>query len=293
VNRAISKPASCAWSCGRGVAWARHGHLSVAPARADVRRGDPGAAGTQIASSRRSRSARVGSRATRWRARRRDEELELRPIICAGSRAESSREPALRGDRVPGRGAGRAAVYRDDRGFLLETFSVEKYRAGGIDGCSCRTTTRTRKRGIAARAPRAEPECRRGSSCAWWRARSSDVVVEARRGSPIYGHFRHRRAVGRKLQADLRAGPASCTSFVVTSESAQVEYKSRPTTGRTPEFSVAWNDPTSRSRWPIDRSRALAQGRCRAATARRAEPVARLTARECAGGVQHERNRGG
>jgi len=141
-------------------------------------------------------------------------------------------------------------VYRDDRGFLLETFSVEKYRAGGIDAVFVQDnhshSKRGTLRGLHAQNPNAQGKLLRVVA-----GEIFDVVVEARRGSPIYGHF-----VTAVLSADnfkqIYVPPGLLHGFVVTSESAQVEYKCTAYYRPDAEFSVAWNDPDLAIPWPID-----------------------------------------
>src|SRR5262245_18626402 len=113
---------------------ARHGHLSVTAARADVRRGCPGAARSQ---DRLPRGDRVPqgmdlSRCTRS-ARRRDEELELWRLP-ASTRVRGARVSLRFAETaIPGAILIEPQVFRDSRGFFLETYQTEKYRAGGID----------------------------------------------------------------------------------------------------------------------------------------------------------------
>ena len=114
-------------------------------------------------------------------------------------------------------------VYRDDRGFLLETFQTETYRAGGIDAVFVQDnhsySKRGTLRGLHAQNPNAQGKLLRVIA-----GEIFDVVVEARRGSPVYGHF-----VTTVLSADnfkqVYVPPGLLHGFVVTSDAAQVEYK--------------------------------------------------------------------
>jgi dTDP-4-dehydrorhamnose 3,5-epimerase len=75
--------------------------------------------------------------------------------------------------------------------------------------------------------------------------------VDARRGSPVYGHF-----VTTVLSADnvkqIYVPPGLLHGFVVTSDTAQVDYKCTAFYRPDAEFSVAWNDPDLAIPWPID-----------------------------------------
>ena len=141
-------------------------------------------------------------------------------------------------------------VYRDDRGFFLETFQTDTYRAGGIDAVFVQDNHSYSKcgalRGLHAQNPNAQGKLLRVIA-----GEIFDVVVEARRGSPVYGHF-----VTAVLSADnfrqIYVPPGLLHGFVVTSESAQVEYKCTAFYRPDAEFSVVWNDPDLAIPWPVD-----------------------------------------
>jgi dTDP-4-dehydrorhamnose 3,5-epimerase len=140
-------------------------------------------------------------------------------------------------------------VHRDDRGFFLETYQAEKYRAGGIDAVFVQDnhsySQRDTLRGLHAQHPRAQGKLVRAIQGEIW-----DVAVDARRGSPTFG-----RHVGAVLSAEnfrqLWVPPGLLHGFVVTSDIAQVEYKCTDVYRPEDEFSVAWNDPELAIPWPV------------------------------------------
>ena len=151
---------------------------------------------------------------------------------------------------IPGVVVVEPQVYRDDRGFFLETFQAETYRAGGIDAVFVQDnhsySKRGTLRGLHAQNPNAQGKLLRVIA-----GEIFDVAVEARRGSPVYGHF-----VTAVLSADnhkqIYVPPGLLHGFVVTSDVAQVEYKCTAFYRPDAEFSVAWNDPDLAIPWPID-----------------------------------------
>jgi dTDP-4-dehydrorhamnose 3,5-epimerase len=141
-------------------------------------------------------------------------------------------------------------VHRDGRGFFLETFQAEKYRAGGIDAVFVQDnhshSTRNTLRGLHAQNPHAQGKLLRVIA-----GEVFDVAVDARRGSPTYGRF-----VAMVLSADnfkqIYVPPGLLHGFLVTSDEAQVEYKCTGYYRPDAEFSVAWNDPDLAIPWPVD-----------------------------------------
>jgi dTDP-4-dehydrorhamnose 3,5-epimerase len=141
-------------------------------------------------------------------------------------------------------------VYRDARGFFLETFQVEAYRTGGIDAPFVQDnhsySKRGTLRGLHAQNPNAQGKLLRVIE-----GEVFDVAVDARRGSPSYGRF-----FSVVLSADnfkqIYVPPGLLHGFVVTSDEAQVEYKCTAYYRPDAEFSVAWNDPDLAIPWPVD-----------------------------------------
>jgi dTDP-4-dehydrorhamnose 3,5-epimerase len=140
-------------------------------------------------------------------------------------------------------------VHRDPRGFFLESWHAEKYRAGGVDAVFVQDnhsqSARDTLRGLHAQHPRAQGKLVRVIAGEIW-----DVAVDVRRGSPTFG--RHSAAI---LSADnhrqLWVPPGFLHGFLVTSDAAQVEYKCTEIYRPEDEFCVAWNDPELAIPWPV------------------------------------------
>ena len=150
---------------------------------------------------------------------------------------------------IPGVLVVEPVVHRDPRGFFLETWHAEKYRAGGVDASFVQDnhsqSARDTLRGLHAQHPRAQGKLVRVIAGEIW-----DVAVDVRRGSPSFG--RHVAAV---LSADnhrqLWVPRGFLHGFVVTSDTAQVEYKCTEVYRPDDEFCVAWNDPELAIPWPV------------------------------------------
>ncbi|MEM7409613.1 MAG: dTDP-4-dehydrorhamnose 3,5-epimerase [Myxococcota bacterium] len=141
-------------------------------------------------------------------------------------------------------------VFRDPRGFFLETYHAEKYAEGGIHDAFVQDnhsySTKGTLRGLHAQNP--EPQ---GKLLRVVEGEVFDVAVDARRGSPTYGQ--HVTCV---LSAEnfnqLYVPPGLLHGFLVTSETAHVQYKCTRLYRPKAEFSVAWNDPDLGIDWPIE-----------------------------------------
>lgn len=141
-------------------------------------------------------------------------------------------------------------VFRDDRGFFLETYNQERYREGGIDGVFVQDnhsrSVRGTVRGLHAQWRRPQAKLLRVIS-----GEIYDVAVDIRVGSPRYLQW-----VAVTLSADnyrqLYVPPGFAHGFCVTSEIAEVEYKCTDLYDPQGELRILWNDPEIGVEWPAD-----------------------------------------
>ena len=140
-------------------------------------------------------------------------------------------------------------VHRDRRGFFLEIYHAEKYRALGIPGPfvqdnHSRSTVGT-LRGLHLQLRRPQ-----GKLVRVIEGEIYDVAVDVRKASPTFGRW-----VGVTLTADnflqSYVPPGFAHGFVVTSPIAQVEYKCTDLYDPESEIGVAWNDPAIGIEWPV------------------------------------------
>jgi dTDP-4-dehydrorhamnose 3,5-epimerase len=140
-------------------------------------------------------------------------------------------------------------VYRDARGFFLETFHERKYRDGGIEARFVQDNHSRSMRGTlrGLHAQRTRPQ---GKLIRVIEGEIFDVAVDIRRGSPDF-----KRWVGVSLSADsfrqCWVPPGFAHGFCVTSEIAEVEYKCTDLYDPADEIGFLWNDPDVGVRWPV------------------------------------------
>jgi dTDP-4-dehydrorhamnose 3,5-epimerase len=139
-------------------------------------------------------------------------------------------------------------VFRDPRGFFLETYHASRYAEAGIDALfvqdnhsrSVRNTLRgmhfqrTKPQGKLVRAVEGE---------------IYDVAADIDPASPTFGQW-----VAVTLSAEnfrqFYVPPGYAHGFCVVSEVAQVEYKCTDFYDGADEGGVMWNDPALNIAWP-------------------------------------------
>jgi dTDP-4-dehydrorhamnose 3,5-epimerase len=140
-------------------------------------------------------------------------------------------------------------VHRDPRGFFVETYQADKYRAGGIAGPfvqdnHSRSTVGT-IRGLHLQLRRPQGKLVRVIA-----GEIVDVAVDVRRGSPTFGRW-----IAVTLSAEnfrqCYIPPGFAHGFCVVSAAAEVEYKCTALYDRSSEIGVAWNDPELSIAWPV------------------------------------------
>jgi dTDP-4-dehydrorhamnose 3,5-epimerase len=140
-------------------------------------------------------------------------------------------------------------VHRDARGFFLETYHAEKYRALGIaDPFVQDNHSRSGQgtiRGLHLQVRRPQAKLIRVIE-----GEIFDVAVDVRRGSPTFGKWvASRLSADTMLECFVPAGFAH--GFAVTSAAAQVEYKCTDVYDAANEIGIAWNDPALGIEWPV------------------------------------------
>jgi dTDP-4-dehydrorhamnose 3,5-epimerase len=140
-------------------------------------------------------------------------------------------------------------VFRDPRGFFLETFHEEKYRKGGIFGPfvqdnHSRSTRRT-LRGLHAQLRRPQGKLVRAV-----RGEVFDVAVDIRRRSPTFGKWVS-TVLSEENFRQIFVPPGFAHGFCVLSEIAEIEYKCTDFYFREDEVGIRWDDPALAIPWPI------------------------------------------
>jgi len=140
-------------------------------------------------------------------------------------------------------------VFRDRRGFFVETYHVQRYEDAGIterfvqDNYS--RSVRSTLRGLHFQEPHAQ-----GKLVMAVEGTVYDVVVDVRKGSPSFGKW-----YGAELSAEnlwqIYVPPGCAHGFCVISETAAFLYKCTDYYSPENERGVLWNDPALGIVWPV------------------------------------------
>jgi dTDP-4-dehydrorhamnose 3,5-epimerase len=140
-------------------------------------------------------------------------------------------------------------VYRDTRGFFLETYHAQKYGEAGIP-TSFVQDNHSRSVCGSLRGLHAQLIQPQGKLVRVIDGEIFDVAVDIRRGSPKFGTW-----LGVFLSSEnfrqMYIPPGFAHGFCVVSEVAEVEYKCTDFYYPGGDLTISWNDPEIGISWPI------------------------------------------
>jgi len=150
---------------------------------------------------------------------------------------------------VPGVLVVEPRVYRDARGFFVETYHAARFAEAGIDAVFVQdnqsSSVRHTLRGLHLQRRRPQGKLVRVIQGEIW-----DVAVDVRPASPTFGRW-----TGTTLSADnflqLWVPPGFAHGFCVMSDTAQVEYKCTAHYDPADELGIAYDDPELGIAWPV------------------------------------------
>jgi dTDP-4-dehydrorhamnose 3,5-epimerase len=140
-------------------------------------------------------------------------------------------------------------VFKDDRGFFMETWQSRRFREAGIDADFVQDNFSQSSRGTL-RGLHYQIQQPQGKLVRVVSGEVFDVAVDLRRSSPGFGKW-----VGMALSADDRyqlwVPPGFAHGFLVLSETAGFEYKCSDFYAPEFERSIRWDDPDIDIDWPL------------------------------------------
>ena len=141
-------------------------------------------------------------------------------------------------------------VFRDERGWFLETYHSDKYQEGGLSFAfvqdNCSSSIRGTLRGLHAQILRPQGKLVRVT-----KGEVFDVAVDIRRGSPTFASWESMVLTAENFK-QLYIPPGFAHGFCVLSEVAEIEYKCTDVYAPGDEISIAWNDQQIGIHWPLE-----------------------------------------
>jgi dTDP-4-dehydrorhamnose 3,5-epimerase len=142
-------------------------------------------------------------------------------------------------------------VFRDERGFFLESYNRRTFRdATGLDVEFVQDnqsfSVRNVLRGLHYQIRQAQ-----GKLVQVLAGEIFDVAVDIRRSSPNYGKWTA-VTLNSSTQRMLWIPAGFAHGFIVLSEHALVLYKTTDYYAPAHERTIVWNDPTLAIRWPLE-----------------------------------------
>jgi len=140
-------------------------------------------------------------------------------------------------------------VFRDERGFFMETYHQKKFAEAGIPGPFVQTnharSIKNTLRGLHFQSPNPQGKLVRCLS-----GEIFDVAVDIRNGSPTLGKWFGLILSGEnKLQ--LYVPPDFAHGYCILSDFAEATYACTDLYAPKQEGGIIWNDPVLAISWPI------------------------------------------
>jgi dTDP-4-dehydrorhamnose 3,5-epimerase len=141
-------------------------------------------------------------------------------------------------------------IFRDDRGFFLETFSARKLKGSGIPESFVQDNHSRSTRGVL-RGLHYQLDHPQGKLVHVTRGRIFDVAVDIRRGSPTFAKWFGTELDDENLHS-MWIPEGFAHGFCVLSDIADVIYKCTAPYVAEDDRGILWNDPMIGIDWPTD-----------------------------------------
>ncbi len=140
-------------------------------------------------------------------------------------------------------------VFGDNRGYFMETYQYEDFKAAGLDMVFVQDNQSKSKKGVL-RGLHYQTRNSQGKLVRVIRGEVYDVAVDLRQDSETFGkHFGVLLSEENKKQFYIPEGFAH--GFLVLSDEAEFVYKCTNYYDPTSEAGLMWNDPDIGIEWPV------------------------------------------
>jgi dTDP-4-dehydrorhamnose 3,5-epimerase len=141
-------------------------------------------------------------------------------------------------------------VYRDDRGFFLETYQEERYHQAGITDKFVQDNHSRSVKGVL-RGMHFQIKKPQAQIVTVMQGEIFDAVVDIRKESKTFGKWYGVRLNANSQQRQVYMPPGFAHGFCVLSEYADLHYKVTELYNSSDEAGLLWRDLDLKIRWPI------------------------------------------
>lgn len=140
-------------------------------------------------------------------------------------------------------------VFGDARGYFIETYNYNDYKAEGIDEVFVQDNQSSSKKGVL-RGLHFQKEYSQGKLVRVIKGEVFDVAVDLRAGSPTFGKW-HGEILSKENNKQFYIPRNFAHGFLVLSEEAEFCYKCTDFYHPGDEGGIKWDDPELKIKWPI------------------------------------------
>jgi dTDP-4-dehydrorhamnose 3,5-epimerase len=140
-------------------------------------------------------------------------------------------------------------VFRDSRGFFLETFNFSKYRELGIRDSFVQDNHSASRKGTL-RGLHYQLQHPQAKLCRVVEGQALDVVLDVRIGSPHFGKWTS-VLLSAEIQNQIYVPAGFAHGFLALTDTVQFLYKCSDFYDPADEYGVFWSDPELNINWGI------------------------------------------
>jgi dTDP-4-dehydrorhamnose 3,5-epimerase len=144
-------------------------------------------------------------------------------------------------------------LFRDTRGYFMESWNRERYREAGLPDEFVQDNVSFSRHGVLRGLHFQQPHPQGKLVCVLYGA-VFDVTVDVRVGSPTFGSWTG-YVLSEENSRQLFVPPGLAHGFVVTSDVALFSYKCTEYYRPSAETTLLWNDPELAIAWPVETPR--------------------------------------
>lgn len=141
-------------------------------------------------------------------------------------------------------------VFGDNRGYFMETYNYNDFKAAGLDMVFVQDNQSKSKKGVL-RGLHFQKTHPQGKLVRVVKGEVFDVAVDLRKGSKTFEKW-FGVTLSEENKKQFYISPGFAHGFIVLSDEVEFTYKCTDFYHPEDEGGVAWNDPDIAVKWPID-----------------------------------------